>query len=322
VEDVMRIGWTGLSAFLAAMAIVWAATITSEGQAPAAGRAQGAAPQTATPAGARQTPAQPRPAAAAQGGRTEDGRPNLNGIWQAINTANWDIEAHHAEAGPHNDIMGAWGSEPAGMGIVEGGAIPYKPEALKKKQENFKNRMVAKITNDPHRFDTGDPELECFRPGVPRANYMPFPFQIFQNKDQILMVYEYKGAMRTVFMDKHQDAPVDSWMGWSNGRWEGDTLVIDVTGFNGHQWLDRAGNFLSDTAHVVERWTPRGRDHMMYEATIEDPATFTRPFKISFPVYRRLEPNIQLLEFNCVPFVEEMLYTPLGLYNPPNRSSR
>jgi hypothetical protein len=182
--------------------------------------------------------------------------------------------------------------------------------------------MLVKVTNDPHRFDTGDPELQCFRPGVPRANYMPFPFQIFQNRDQILMVYEYKGSMRTVFMDKHQDAPVDSWMGWSNGRWEGDTLVIDVTGFNGHQWLDRAGNFFSDTAHVVERWTPKGRDHMMYEATIEDPTVYTRPWKISFPIYRRLEANAQLLEFNCVPFVEEMMYTPLGLYNPPNRSSR
>ena len=311
----MRIRWMAVSTLVAAVAITWAASI--QGQAPAA-----------TPA-ARQAPAAPRPAAAAPaprpaaaGARTDDGRPNLNGIWQAVNTANWNIEAHNAEAGPHNDIMGAWGAEPAGMGIVEGGTIPYKPEALKKKQDTFKTRMLVKITNDPHRFDTGDPELECFRPGVPRANYMPFPFQIFQNKDQILMVYEYKGAMRTVFMDKHQDAPVDSWMGWSNGRWEGDTLVIDVTGFNGHQWLDRAGNFFSDTAHVVERWTPRGRDHIMYEATIEDPAVYTRPWKISFPIYRRLEPNAQLLEFNCVPFVEEMLYTPLGLYNPPNRSSR
>jgi hypothetical protein len=316
----MRIGRTEFWAFLAVIGVVWGATITSEGQAPAAGRGQAAAPQAAAPA--RQAPAQPRPAAAAQGARTEDGKPNLNGIWQAINTANWDVEAHNAEAGPHNAIMGAWGSEPAGMGIVEGGTIPYKPDALKKKQDNFKNRMLVKVTNDPHRFDTGDPELQCFRPGVPRANYMPFPFQIFQNRDQILMVYEYKGSMRTVFMDKHQDAPVDSWMGWSNGLWEGDTLVIDVTGFNGHQWLDRAGNFFSDTAHVVERWTPKGRDHMMYEATIEDPTVNTRPWKISFPIYRRLEANAQLLEFNCVPFVEEMMYTPLGLYNPPNRSSR
>jgi len=251
-----------------------------------------------------------------------DGKPNLNGIWQAFNTANWDILAHEAQAGPKAAIMGAWGAQPGGMGIVEGNELPYRPEALEKKKRNFENRMTVKVANDPTRYDSGDPELQCYRPGVPRANYMPFPFQIFQNRDQIMMVYEYKGSMRTVFMDKHQEAPVDSWMGWSNGRWEGDTLVIDVTGFNGHQWLDRAGNFLTDTAHVVERWTPRGVDHMMYEATIEDPAIFTRPWKISFPVYRRLEPNAQLVEFNCVPFVEEMMYGPIGLYNPPNRSSR
>src|SRR5258705_9910055 len=279
----MRIRWMAVSTLVAAAAITWAASI--QGQAPAAAPAP------------RQAPAAPRPAAAAPaarqpaaGGRTEDGRPNLNGIWQAVNTANWNIEAHQAEAGPHNDIMGAWGAEPAGMGIVEGGTIPYKPEALKRKEANFKNRTVVKVTNDPHRFDTGDPELQCYRPGVPRANYMPFPFQIFQNRDQILMVYEYKGSMRTIFMDKHQEAPVDSWMGWSNGRWEGDTLVVDVTGFNGHQWLDRAGDFFTDTSHVLEPWTPRGRDHMMYEATIEDPAVYTRPWKVSFPVYRRLEP--------------------------------
>src|SRR4030095_8616031 len=190
----MRIGWTGLSAFLAAMAIVWAATITSEGQAPAAGRGQAAAPQTAAPAAGRQAAA-PRPAAAAAGARTEDGRPNLNGGWQAINTANWDIEAHQAEAGPHNNIMGAWGAEPAGMGIVEGGAIPYKPEPRRRKQDNCKTRMRGKSTNDPHRFDPADPELECFRPGVPRANYMPFTFQIFQNRDHILMVYVFMCAM-------------------------------------------------------------------------------------------------------------------------------
>src|SRR5678815_1945403 len=310
----MRMRWTAVSTLVAALAVAWAASI------------QGQAPAASAPA-ARQAPAAPRPAAApaarpAAGARTEDGRPNLNGIWQAVNTANWDIEAHHADAGQQNNIMGAWGAEPPGMGIVEGGTIPYKPDALKKKQDNFKNRMLVKVSNDPHRFDTGDTELQCYRPGVPRANYMPFPFQIFQNKEQILMVYEYKGAMRTVFMDKHQDAPVDSWMGWSNGRWEGDTLVIDVTGFNGHQWLDRAGHFFCDTARVVGRWTPRGRGRMMYAATIEDPTVYTRPWKISFPVYRRLEANAQLLEFNCVPFVEEMMYTPLGLYNPPNRSSR
>ena len=304
----MRIGLTAFSALVVA-AVVWATAMTGEGQAPPAGR-QGQ-PQAAAP----------RPAAA-PAARTEDGRPNFNGIWEALGSSNFNIEAHNAEPGPRPEILGAWGAEPGGIGIVEGGTIPYKPEALRKKQDNFKNRTLVKVTNDPHRFDTADPEIQCYRPGVPRANYMPFPFQIFQNRDQIMIVYEYKGAMRTVFMDKHQEAPVDSWMGWSNGRWEGDTLVIDVTGFNGHQWLDRAGNFFSDTAHVVERWTPKGRDHMMYEATIEDPTVYTRPWKVSFPIYRRLEANAQLLEFNCVPFVEEMMYTPLGLYNPPNRSSR
>jgi hypothetical protein len=181
--------------------------------------------------------------------------------------------------------------------------------------------MLVHVTNDPHRFDTGDPELQCYRPGVPRANYMPFPFQIFQNREQILIVYEYKGASRTIYMDPHMDAPADSWMGWSNGTWDGDTLVIDVKAFNGNAWFDRAGNFASDSLHVVERWTPKGPNHLMYEATIEDPTVFTRPWKVSFPIYRRLEPNVQLVEFNCVPFVEEMMYAPLGLYRPPERGT-
>jgi len=249
--------------------------------------------------------------------RTEDGQPNLNGIWQAVTTANWDIEAHGAAPGPYPAMLGAWGAQPGGQGIVEGGTIPYTPAALAKKQENAKNRMVVKVTNDPHRFDTGDPELQCFRPGVPRATYMPYPFQIFQNREQILLIYEYKGAHRTVYLDPQLEAPVDSWMGWSNGKWEGDTLVIDVTAFNGHTWFDRAGNFGSETLHVVERWTPQGPNHLQYEATIEDPNVYTRPWKISFPIYRRLEPNVQLVEFNCVPFVEELMYAPVGLYFPP-----
>ena len=251
--------------------------------------------------------------------RTEDGKPNLNGIWQSFTTANWNIEAHSAEAGPRPEIMGAYGAQPGGMSIiVDGdGTIPYKPEALAERDTNFKNRMTPKITNDPSRFDSGDPELQCFRPGVPRANYMPYPFQIFQDQNQILVVYEYKWAMRQIHIDPQMEAPVDSWMGWSNGKWEGDTLVVDVKGFNGYSWFDRAGNYATDMLHVVERWTPQGPNHLMYEATIEDPNVYTRPWKISFPMYRRLEPNVQLIEFNCVPFVEQLLYDPLGLYFPP-----
>jgi hypothetical protein len=251
--------------------------------------------------------------------RTADGKPDLNGIWQAFITANWDIEAHDAQPGPHPELLGAWGAEPGGQSIVEGGEIPYRPEALAKRKENFEKRLTVKVTNDPHRYDTGETELQCYRPGVPRANYMPFPFQIFQNPAEILVVYEYKGASRTIYMDPHRDPPTDSWMGWSNGRWEGNTLVVDVTGFNENTWFDRAGNFHSDALHVVERYTPISPYHLMYEATIEDPNVFTRPWKISFPLYRRVEPNIQLFEFNCVPFVEELMYGPAGLFKPPAR---
>jgi hypothetical protein len=251
--------------------------------------------------------------------RTADGKPNLNGIWQSLTTANWDIQAHGAQPGPHPEIMGAWGAGPGGQGIVEGGEIPYRPEALAKKKANFEKRMSVKVTNDPHRYDTGEPELQCYRPGVPRANYMPFPFQILQTPSEILMVYEFKGAVRTIYMDPHREAPTDSWMGWSNGHWEGDTLVVDVTAFNENTWFDRAGNYHSDELHVVERYTPISPYHMKYEATIEDPKVFTRPWKISFPLYRRVEENVQLVEFNCVPFVEELMYAPLGLYKPPSK---
>ena len=288
----MRIRLRGVTITAATLAVaaLWLAEVPTSGQAPSPGAS-----------------------------RTADGKPNLNGIWQAFTTANWDILAHEAQPGPRPELMGAWGAGPGGQSIVEGDEIPYQPWAAAKKKENFEKRTIAKVTNDPHRFDTGDPELQCYRPGVPRANYMPFPFQIFQTSEQILIVYEFKGAMRTIYMNPHRQAPADSWMGWSNGRWDGDTLVVDVTAFNGHAWFDRAGNFSSDALHVVERYTTVSPHHLRYEATIEDPKVFTRPWKMSFPLYRRMEPNVQLIEFNCVPFVEEMMYGPLGLYRPPDR---
>src|SRR5438309_11960499 len=158
---------------------------------------------------------------------TADGKPDLNGIWQAFVTADIDVQDHDAQAGPHPEIMGAYGAWPGGQGIVEGGEIPYKPEALAQKKANAEKRMVVNITSDPHRHDTGDPELKCYRPGIPRANYMPFPFQIIQSTDNIMVAYEFAHALRTIYMkvDKEtpQEAPADSWMGWSHGHWEGET---------------------------------------------------------------------------------------------------
>ena len=254
--------------------------------------------------------------------RTTDGKPDLSGIWEALTSANWDILAHSAQPGPHPQIMGAWGAGRGGQSIVEGNEIPYQPWAAAKQKENLQNRMVVKVAADPTRFENGDRELQCYRPGVPRANYMPYPFQIFQTPEEILIVYEFKGAVRSIHMNADEGAPGDTWMGWSNGRWDGETLVVDVTGFNGHTWFDRAGNFHSDALHVVERWTRISPYHMRYEATLEDPKVFTRPWKMSFTLYRHVETNAQLVEFNCVPFVEEMMYEPIGLYRSQPRQAR
>jgi hypothetical protein len=248
--------------------------------------------------------------------RTADGKPNLNGIWQSFTTANWNILTHAAEPGPYPELLGAWGAMPGGQGIVSGNEIPYQPWAAAKQKENYEKRMTVKVTNDPRRYDSGEPELQCYRPGVPRANYMPYPFQIFQTPSEILIVYEYKGAVRSIYMDPHREAPSEQWMGQSNGRWDGDTLIVDVKSFTGNTWFDRAGNFHSEELQVVERYTPVSPYHIQYEATIEDPKVFTRPWKVAFPLYRRVEPNVQLVEFNCVPFVEELMYKPLGLYKP------
>ena len=233
--------------------------------------------------------------------------PDLNGIWQAINSANWDIEPHAAGPSPFPALLGSIGAEPAGQGVVEGGKIPYQPWAAARKKENFEKRLARPITNDLNNT-TGDPEAKCYLPGVPRATYMGFPFQIIQTAKQILVSYEFASATRMVYMDHKPSAPADSWMGWSIGSWDGDTLVVDVTAFNDKTWFDRAGNFHSDALHVVERYTPLSPYHLMYEATIEDPKVFTGPWKISMPLYRRMEPNIQSLEFKCVEFSEEFVY--------------
>ncbi|HEV2200174.1 MAG TPA: hypothetical protein VGR73_10150 [Bryobacteraceae bacterium] len=235
-------------------------------------------------------------------------RPDLNGLWQAITEANWDIQAHAAEPGPPQ--YGALYAEPAGPGIVEGNQVPYQPWAAAKKKENLEKRMV-RATTDGVRFEPLDPEAKCYLPGVPRATYMPFPFQIVQGADSILIAYEFASASRFIPLKKVGPAPTESYMGWSEGRWEGDTLVVDVTGFNDKTWFDRAGNFHSEDLHVVERYTPASREVLNYEATIEDAKVFTRPWKMSFPLYRRMEKNAQFLEFKCVPFSEELVYGPL-----------
>ena len=228
--------------------------------------------------------------------RAADGiHPDLNGIYQALNSANWDLQDHSPQQGPLWQL-GAIGAEPAGITVVDGGSIPYLPAALEKKKKNWDNRR------------TDDPEAKCYMPGIPRANYMPHPFQIVQSPQGILFVYEYASSNRFVNMGKPVEAGSDTWMGTNNGKWEGETLVIDVTGLNGLAWLDRAGDYSTDNLHVVERFTRTDATHLNYEATIDDNKVYSRPWKISMPLYKRVEKNAQILEFKCVEFAEELLY--------------
>jgi hypothetical protein len=227
--------------------------------------------------------------------RTADGKPNLTGIWQAINTANWDLQTHEAKAGPVVSLGAAF-AVPPGIGVVDGEEIPYQPAALEKKKQNAANWVAL------------DPEVKCYMPGIPRATYQPYPFQIVQSANTILMAYEFTSASRVIRMNSEEKSPAPAWMGWNVGRWDGETLVVDVTDQMEETWFDRAGNFHSDAVHVVERFTAIDANTLNYEATIEDPKVFTRPWKISMPLYRRREPNAQLMEYKCVPFVEELMY--------------
>ncbi|HWF10258.1 MAG TPA: hypothetical protein VG297_17445 [Bryobacteraceae bacterium] len=222
-------------------------------------------------------------------------KPNFTGLWQAFGTADWDIQAHGAEAGPFYQL-GAIGSIPPGQSIVAGDEIPYLPKALEQKKQNLANRFKL------------DPVVKCYMPGVPRANYMAFPFQIIQSDKDILIAYEFGSENRLINMGKPQPAVTDTWMGTSNGHWDGNTLVVDVTGFNGMAWFDRAGNFASDALHVVERYSLLDPNTMNYEATIEDPQTFSRPWKVNVILYKHREKDARLLEFKCVEFTEELIY--------------
>lgn len=241
--------------------------------------------------------------------RIANGKPDFNGVWQVLNRANFNLEAHGAQAAmafregpvvpvPAKEVvaLGAVGAVPAGLGVVQGGSIPYTREALAQRDANRANWL------------TSDPEIKCYLPGVPRANYMDFGFQIFENSEALVFSYEYAGAVRNVHLSDPGPAPIDSFMGQSWVRWEGDTMVIESTGFNGETWLDRSGNFHSDALKVTERFTLTSDHTMRYQATLEDPKVYTRPWAIEMPIYRRVPPDDRLMQFNCVEFVEELLY--------------
>ena len=223
--------------------------------------------------------------------------PDLSGIWQTMNTASWNLEGHTASKMPVTNILGALGGIPAGMSVVEGGKIPYLPEALEKRDQNRSD------------WTNLDPVAKCYIPGVPRSTYMPWPFQILQTDTEIFVAYEFGSNSRTIFMDRPgTEAPLPSWMGYSLGHWEGETLVVNVTKQVPDTWLDASGNYHGPNLVVEERYTLIDENHMQYEATIDDPDVFSRPWKIKIPLYRRMEDGARLLEYKCVEFGEDLLY--------------
>ena len=241
--------------------------------------------------------------------RGPDGKPDLNGIWQVLSTANNNLEAAPAKAAfalvpgdfvpvpaPEILALGAVGSVPASFGVVEGGTIPYKPEALAQRQTNQEAWLTA------------DPEIKCYMPGVPRATYLPHPFQIFHSNSAVFFAYSFAGAVRNIYLEDPGIPPLDAWMGQSFGYWDGDALVIEVTGLDDRTWFDRAGNYHTYKMKVTERYTLVSENVMEYEATIEDPDIYERPWTISMPIYRRLEEGFELPQFKCVEFVEELMY--------------
>ena len=207
----------------------------------------------------------------------ESGPPDLSGIWQVMNSASWNLEGHAASKMPVTTTLGALGGIPAGMSVVEGTTIPYLSDALEQRDSNRADWNIL------------DPVAKCYIPGVPRATYMPWPFQILQTDSEIFIAYEFGSQSRSIFMDRPgTEAPLPSWMGYSLGRWEGDSLVVNVTKQVPDTWLDASGNYHGPNLVVEERYTLIDTNHIQYEATIDDPDVYSRPWKISMPLYLSL----------------------------------
>jgi hypothetical protein len=229
--------------------------------------------------------------------RAADGKPELTGLWEAVNTASFDIQDHTARL-----------YVPAGVGVVEGNEIPYQTWALEQRKKN----LAASMTPDPITHTTADPVSKCYMPGVPRATYMPYPFQIIETTKQVAFAYEFARTSRTVYMNSKHEEGLEDWMGDGRGSWDGDTLVVDTVGFNDRTWFDGSGNFHSEQLHVAERFSYVDPNRLEYQVTIEDPKVFTRPWKMSMPLYRRMDKGAQLLEYHCLEFIEPFLYGSLS----------
>ena len=238
------------------------------------------------------------------------GHPNLNGIWQALNSAYWNLEAHSAQSLDDFWGLGAIAAIPAGKSVITGdGKIPYLPAALKQRDQNRAQ------------WPASDPEARCFMLGVPRVTYHNMPFQIFQGTGDLLMVYPFDATNRVINMTDHSEPPIDTWMGKSDGTWEGNVLMVTTTGQNEKSQFDRAGNFHTNQLKVTERFNLLDSTHIRYQATLEDPKTFSRPWTIEMILYRLIDDNAQIFEHKCVPFADKLLYSDLMHLQPQQKNA-
>lgn len=211
--------------------------------------------------------------------RLPSGKPDFSGIWETTSSAEYDLEPHSGRA-----------DAPPSAGVVDGKSIPYLSSALERKKKNFAAR------------DTADPRLKCWTLGTPRGIYYREPFQIFQRDRDLTLVFQFGHSVRTIHTNGTLHPEItdnEFYLGDSRGHWEGDTLVVDVTDFNDETWLDRAGNFHSPKLHVVERWTYLDGYTIEYQATLDDPAVFSRPWTLSVQLHRHREKDFQLIENYC-----------------------
>ncbi len=221
--------------------------------------------------------------------RTADGKPDLTGVWQSGSTARGSWE----EANSGNGIGGN-GKNPNAPAILSSSdrpaaaeKAPYQPWAAQKVLESYKIRGID------------DPAAQCLPPGIPRTSTLGlFPTQIVQTPKQIIFLYEYMHEYRVVPLNaKHPDDIQPTYMGDSVAHWEGDTLVVDVTGFNDRTWLIGTGTFHSEDLHVTERYTRVDKDQINYDNTMEDPKILTKPWVIHTNLM--LREGTRLQEYVC-----------------------
>ncbi len=230
--------------------------------------------------------------------RLANGRPDFSGIWQTLSAADYDLEAH-------SDRTDA----PPFAGAIQGGSIPYVPKALERKRRNFAARLTA------------DPRLECWTLGTPRGIYYPEPFQIFERSQDLTIVFQFGDTVRDIHTNgtlHPLDTDNEFWLGDSRGHWEGDTLVVDVRDFNDQTWLDRAGDFHDEALHVVERWKFLDANTIHYQATLDDPGIYSRPWTLQILLYRHLEKNFHLIEDYCYTLDYDQYYPFPPSYRRPD----